>query len=352
MTRKTKSTLVIIAVLLAVLIAMRLVRTARTEVATDNISSTVPVTGFVIRAQPFVRTIEETGTLLGHRESVISAEVGGRVTGVAVEAGDQVDAGATLVRLDDELFSLEAERAKIAYDKAKLDFDRVEKLHEQRSVSDSDFEGARLGMKGAEVAYRLAAKNNHDATVRAPFAASVAARMVEVGQMIERGMPVAQLVDMSSFKITVQVAEADIPLVKEHAPAMVYVETLADSIPGEVFAIGSHAVPGSRTYPVEIKLPGRPGLKSGMFARVIIAGATDENGLLIPRAAALADMGRLAVYIADGATAHKAIVKTIGTLGDQLAVTGLDAGDTVLVTGNQLLSEGTSIKLSLRSDAR
>ncbi|MBI5058651.1 efflux RND transporter periplasmic adaptor subunit [candidate division KSB1 bacterium] len=352
MTRKTKSTLLIFAIVLLALITTRLIRSARTEVASDGVSLTVPVAGLVVTPQAFVRSLEETGTLQGNREAVISAEVGGRVTAVAVEAGEQVAAGAPLARLDDELLGLEAERAKVGFDKATLDFERVRKLHEQRSVSDSELEGARLGMKGAEVAYRLADKNYRDGTVRAPFAGSVASRFVEVGQMLERGMPVAQIVDASAFKITVQISEAEIPLVKERAPATVIVETLADSIGGEVYSIGSRAAPGSRTYPVEVKIPGRAGLKSGMFARVIIAGSTDEHGLLIPRAAALVDMGRLVVFVARGQTAHKVAVKTLGTQGDLLAVSGIEAGDTVIVTGNQLLAEGTPIQLSLRGESR
>jgi RND family efflux transporter MFP subunit len=305
------------------------------------------VSGFVAEAEPFTRQIEESGTLTGNKEATIAAETGGRVLRIFVDVGDKVRTGEPLVQLDDELYRLESERAKIAFDKAQMDLDRLEKLYADKSISESDIESARLGVKSAEVQYRMALKTYNDATIRAPFSGTVAARLTEVGQTMDRGMPVIQLVDLSTLKLVVPVSEADVKFIAPGADATIIVESVGDTLPGKVAAVGSRATAGARTFPVEVRLAGSNSLRSGMFARAIIATATQENALLLPRVAILPDAGNTVVFLAHGAMARKARVNVIGNAGDFVAVEGIDDGDTVLTTGNQLLTHGSPIALTL-----
>ena len=335
--------------LLVILIGGRILRQARSDTLQDAYTGIVSVSGFVAETEPFTRLIEESGTLAGNKESTIAAETGGRVTEVAVEVGDYVKAGEPLVRLDDELYGLESERAKVAYDKATMDLDRLEKLYQDKSLSDSDIEGARLAAKGAEVVYRMALKTYNDATIRAPFNGTVASKSTEVGQMVERGMAVIQLVDISSLKLTVGISESDVKYVTPGAAATIVVEAAGDTVHGTVTAVGSRATSGARTFPVEVRLPGLPHLRSGMFARAIIAAKTLENALLVPRVAIVPDAGNTVVYLARGGTARKSVVVVIGTTGDRVDIDGIEAGDTVLTTGNQVLSHGSQIALTLKN---
>jgi membrane fusion protein (multidrug efflux system) len=342
----------IAALLLAILVGGHMIRAAKNDLTRDAYTSVVTVSGFVLEQQPFTRYVEETGTLEGNKESLIAAETGGRVLEVYVEVGDYVHEGQPLIRLDDELYQLESERAKIAFDKATMDLDRVQKLYDQKSISESDFENARLGAKGAEVQYRMANKTYNDATIKAPFSGTVAARMTQVGQMIERGMPVVQLVDIASLKLTVPVSETDLKYLSVGAPATIIVDAASDTVQGKVSAVGSRATTGTRTFPVEIKLAGDKKLRSGMFARAVITANTIPDGLLLPRAATLPDMGRTVVFLARGRIAQKVPVRVIGSNGDHVAVEGIARGDTVIVTGNQMLSQGSTINLTLTSGER
>ncbi|MFZ5433714.1 MAG: efflux RND transporter periplasmic adaptor subunit [Calditrichota bacterium] len=343
--------IIAIAAIALLVVYFRFIREARSDSLEDAYSNVAMVDGFVMHTEPFIRHIEETGTLTGNREAIIAAETGGRVIRIFVEIGDTVKAGSPLVRLDDELYQLESERAKIVFDKAQLDFNRIEKLYNQQSVSESDLENARLGMKGAEVQYRMALKTYQDATIRAPFNGTVAAKMTEVGQTIERGMPVVQFVDISSLKLSVPVSESDIGSIMPGSFAQVIVEAAGDTVEAVVSAVGSRALSGSRTYPVELTISGGINLRSGMFARAIIPTSTAEDEILLPRSATLPDMGRTVVFLARGSEAVKAVVRVIGTQGDRVAVEGLQAGDTVIVTGNQLLSQGSPINLTLTDGA-
>lgn len=336
-----------ILLIIIIMVVGRARRQSKSDALADTRTAVVTVSGLVVEPEPFVRRIEETGVLSGNKEATIAAETGGRVLEVKVDVGDVVRVRQPLVRLDDELYSLEADRAKIAYDKAKMDLERAEKLYTEKSISDADIENARLGAKGAEVQYRMALKTYNDATIRAPFSGTVSAKMTEVGQMVERGMPVVQLVDVGSLKLTVQVSEADLKSVSIGFPATVIVEAVGDTTQGRVMTIGSRATTGSRTFPVEIRVPGDRQLRSGMFARAIIASPAQSNGILLPREAILPDAGRLVVFRARGNTADKAVVRVIANSGDRVAVEGVLQGDTVITTGNQALAQGTQIVLTM-----
>jgi len=338
---------VILVIIVIIMIMGRARRQSKNDAFADPHTAVVTVTGMIAQPEPFTRRIEETGVLSGNKEATVAAETGGRVLEVKVDVGDVVHQGQPLVRLDDELYSLESDRAKVAYDKAKMDLDRAEKLYLEKSISDADIENARLGAKGAEVQYRMALKTYNDATIRAPFSGTVAAKMTEVGQMVERGMAIAQLVDVGSLKLTVQVSEADLKYISIGAPATVIVEAVGDTTSGKVTTIGSRATSGSRTFPVEIRVPGDKMLRSGMFSRAIIGTEALTNGILLPREAILPDAGRVIVYRARGNTADKAVVQVIANSGDRVAVEGVLAGDTVITTGNQTLTQGTPISLAL-----
>jgi membrane fusion protein (multidrug efflux system) len=330
-----------------IMVVARSMRQSKANAQNDAYSNVVSVKGLLTKSEPFTRLIEESGVLTGRKEAAVAAETGGRVLSVQVEVGDLVRAGEPLVRLDDELYQLESERAKIAYDKAQMDLERIEKLYKEKSISDADLENARLGAKGAEVQYRMALRTYNDATIKAPFSGTVAARMTEVGQMVERGMPVVQLVDIGQLKLTVQIVESDLNYVSIGAPATVIVDAAGDTAQGKVTAIGSRALQGARTFPVEIELPGNARLRSGMFARAVISARTQAEGILLPREALLPEVGRTVVYRARGNTADKLAVRIIGNAGERVAVDGLTPGDTVITTGNQMLAQGTTISLVL-----
>jgi RND family efflux transporter MFP subunit len=336
--------------LVIIMIVARIARQSKADALKDAYSSIVTVKGLVATPETYTRNIEETGVLTGNKEAVVAAETGGRVLEIKVDAGDLVHKGDALVRLDDELLHLESERAKIANDKAQMDLDRVQKLYAEKSISEADLENAKLGAKGAEVQYRLALKTYNDATIRAPFSGTVAAKMTEVGQMVERGMPVVQLVDIGSLKLTVPVAEGDLNYLSVGVPARVIVDAVSDTVQGKVISIGSRATTGSRTFPVEIQLPGDKKLRSGMFARAVITAQTNANGILLPQEAVLPDMGRMIIFRSRGNTADKIAVRVLGVSGNRVVVDGVTAGDTVITTGNQALSQGTQISLTL--DAR
>ncbi|NUO19705.1 efflux RND transporter periplasmic adaptor subunit [bacterium] len=343
-----KITILAAVVIIAGLTTNKLLKDAHGDNTESAYSSVIPVGGYILSNRPFIETIEESGTLSGRHEAILSAEAGGQVEQILVEVGDSVRRGEPLLRLDDAILELESERALIAFEKAGLDFKRIEKLFEENSISQSDFEAARLALKSAEVQYKFARKSFDDATIRAPFSGVITSKLTEVGQMIDRGQPAFQIVDMEQLKLQVSVSEWTVSKLSLGSPATVFVEALGDTFPAFVSSIGSKAVQGARTFPVELRLEPAHGLKSGMFARASIFAGVDSSSIIVPRAATLPDVGRTVVFRARNGKADKVVVKVRGMSGDDVSIEGLSEGDSIIVTGNQLLSQGSDISFTLQ----
>ncbi len=335
-----------LALLVVLLLITRAARQARSDQLQNPYNGVISVTAVTAKSEPFARIISESGVLSGNKESMIAAQTGGQVTSLLVEPGDHVRKGEPILKIDDELYCLEAERAQIMFNKAKMDLDRIEKLHQQNSASDSDLEGLKLMAKSAEVACKMAEKTYINATIKAPFSGVVSAKFTEVGQMIGPGMPVVQLIDQETLKLTVQIPEESIAFVKIGASTSVFIDALGLTVEGKVASIGSKASGGSRSFPVEIRIHGEEGVRSGMFARANIEAGSTQS-IVLPRVALLPDAGRNIVFLVRDNLAEKAIVKILGQNGDNVAVEGVSPGDNVITTGNQLLTNGTSLSVTM-----
>ena len=156
-----------------------------------------------------------SGTLAPIREATLRAEVAGMVTGTAVEEGQTVRPGQTLVRLDDSairdavLSARSAQRtANQALVVARRNAERAERLSQAGAMAERDLEQARWTVMNAEagladVSARLstAEKQQGKTVVRAPFAGVVSERPVNTGDVVQVGNPVATVVDPRSLRL-------------------------------------------------------------------------------------------------------------------------------------------------------
>ena len=141
---------------------------------------------------------------------MVISETIGKVTAVKADVGDHVNAGSVLVVVDDELKLAGFKAAEVNYEKAKKDLERYEALNKSKAVTDNEIEAARLGCKGAEAQYLVARRQYNDTRISSPIAGIVTSRLVDRGSMVQPGMPIANVVDISKLKVAVNVAEKDV----------------------------------------------------------------------------------------------------------------------------------------------
>lgn len=311
---------------------------------------------------PFRQTVELSGTIESRNHSVVAAEVAGLVVRLGAREGDRVGRGAPLVqlrRIDAEL-QLEGSRGELKEAEARLRLaetrrKRAQELFEEQVISRQQLDDALSEYEAGEgrVALLRAAvsrlENQLDrTTVRAPFAGVVVRERTAVGEWIDAGGPVAEMVDSSTLEVALEVPEAFYSGLEVGEEAAVRVDALGGRpLAGRVRAVVPSADPRARTFPVKIDLLAVDGAVGvGMLAKVDLAVGAEETAVLVPKDAIVSTGSDGVLYvIGEGDTVRAVNVTTGRAKGDWVGVVGeVAAGDRVVVQGNERLAPGQKVQ--------
>lgn len=238
--------------------------------------------------------------------------------------------------------------ALLAVAKNALALARQGERQEKRDQSGADLAAAQADVKRLEDLIAMG-------TVRAPFAGHVTKEHTQVGQWIDQGGAVAELIQLDPIHVSVPVPERYISKVATGQMVQVRVGALDQSTrTGKVVRIIGEADADARTFPVRIEVanPGRR-VKAGMFARVQFLVGPRRPALLVPAPAVRDRAGKPVVYTV-GARRRVAAIPV--HLGDRYAglveVTGASAhgaiapGMRVIVGAHQGLRPGQKVRIA------
>jgi membrane fusion protein (multidrug efflux system) len=311
-----------------------------------------------VEYKELVFSVAAAGTVTPQRRVTVSAEVGARVLSSAVGEGSPVRAGQQLVRLDDREIRLQIQEASSSVsreqvDLAKADFERKERLFADGAVTRSTLDQAKNHYLSLDSAYRSAQARIAQLRERAaktgvasPLTGVVAQLLVEPGEFVGPGTPLAVIEDTEEVLVVVEVADRDVVRLR---PLQV-VEATTDAYQGRVFQgvierVGSVANPVTRSFEVEARI-GNPEseLRSGMITSIRIL--LDKRRCLVVPAAALLDEreGEARVLLVSNGTARSVEVG-IGNRQDRDVelVQGLAEGDEIVVYGHDQVRDGQSV---------
>lgn len=328
--------------------------------------ATQTVSVAVVASQPIARQISATGTISPWEEVPVGAETGG-LTAVAVNAeeGQVVRAGQVLVKLNDTLISAQlrqqdaavaSARATLAEAQAALGRARELQAKGYLSQASLDTATARQGTASANLAAAEAARGETAArlgqtSVRAPVGGLISRRSVTKGQIVGAGSELFRIVRDGRLELDAEIPETDLAAVKAGMPATVFSEKVGQ-MSGKVRIVTSEVNPSSRLGMARIALSSMGGFRPGMFARATI-DAGDQPALVVPSASVLYRENRPGVFVVDAAKkAHFRRINILANTGDRVAVTGVTAGDRVVVEGAGFLGEGDLVRVAAAKPAR
>ncbi len=325
----------------------------------------VAVHAATVGQQPMVATVSAVGILSANADVMVSSETAGRIVALAMRVGERISKGGLLAQVDDELLLIAVDQAKAQLltaeanlDKSRRDLQRVEKLQAADGASASDLEGARLALraaeaqfKSAEVALKYSERQLGDSKIKAPISGYIAAKYIEVGEMVGPGRPVANMVDMEKVKMKLTIAEKDIVKVKKGQTCRITLDACPGRyFPGVVWSVAAKSeTPSAHAYPVEVLMdnPPQSGIKAGMFGRVTVQVDSLPNAVVIPKEAVInsAGGGQQAFVIND---LHASLrnIKT-GVISDSTVqvLAGLQVGETLVTFGQSTLKDGDAVRI-------
>ena len=300
-----------------------------------------------------------SGTVASRQQAALSAEVSGRVEWIA-EFGSRVKAGDELLRLDSATLRLSLEQARAEQARegsnlryARAEFQRLDRLHQQKSASQSQYDKARYDVEQAELAEQLARvqvrqieEQLRRSRIFAPFDGVVNEHFIQPGEHVDAGEQALELVN------------PDQPDIRLSAP-IAWARQLATQtrlrVEGE--QLSSHAIyyqravsadPKSRLIELRLK-PEAGTFIIGSPVRVALPMG-EQHTMLLPRDALVLGTEGSVVYqveqSGEALTVNRVPVTVLFGDSREVAVSGaLKQGDKVVVRGAGSLQDGDKVEL-------
>ena len=307
----------------------------------------VPVALAAAEAGTIRERIEAVGTTLARQAVDIVSLTSGRVAEIAFTPGERVEAGAVLVRLDEEAEQAGVAEAEASVREAQLALDRATRLRANNTVAQATVDELQAAFLGARARLDAARKQLADRTVKAPFAGVVGIRRVEVGARVDDETVLTTLDDLSEVEIEFSVPEIFFDRVRQGQA----VSATSAAFPGRAFngritTVDTRIGQVSRAFRVRAVLP-NPDLvlPAGMFMHVEVV-LEERPAVLIPEEAVIAEGDSAFVFIIENERARRRPVR-LGqrTAGAVEVIEGLEAGEPVVRQWMQRLRDGTSVRL-------
>jgi RND family efflux transporter MFP subunit len=304
--------------------------------------------------------VELTGTLRPWREADIGFELAGRLVKLNVQTGDKVKSGALLAVLDASRAGAQVNQA-IAQTKAaeanlalaEDNLKRTDSLVASKSIPEAQAEQARqqvalarAQLDGAKATTSLAQQGAGMHTIVSPFEGIVTKAPTAIGSVVNPGVPLIRVEDVSRFRLSASVGEEDAGLVRLDSPVNVTYQ--GRTVSGKVIAVIPSLDQATRRAPVEIEVPNDP--KAPMlgygFVRAHVDGKDEVSALRVPALARRVGSQNEVVKVVDGKALRLKVVHFVDTDGSWIVTSGLSSDDKLVLSPSDDLRDGDVVEIA------
>jgi len=278
-----------------------------------GVQASEPLELVTVQFREVTETYSGEGLVEATRQSTVSAQISGRVKEIHFDVGDHVKKGQVILRIDEReakeaLAGSQAQvrQAQANLQNAKSTYERSKQLFAEKFISQSALDKAEAEYK---ISLAQAAESESDAgqasiargytTVVAPYAGVVAARLVELGEMVMPGKQLMTGFDPGELRVVVSVPQYKLTEIGNKPEAMVEVPSLSRTIKAASSTVQPLADARTHSTLVRVYLPANEtGIYPGMFVRVHFATGK-SNKLVVPAKAVLHRSEVVAVYVVE-----------------------------------------------------
>ncbi len=316
-----------------------------------------PIKMHTVQGEGSTPVREYPGTVSAAETATLSFEVPGTVVDLPVQAGERVEAGQLIARLDGTDAQSRLSSARATRNAARSAYERAKSLYAQGIVSQQQLEARQREHEVAQSQLEQAQTQVGDTRITAPFDGRVAEKKVEINENVGPQQGVATVQDLSRMEVVIDVPEQSRMrrALESESLAVTFSMRPDRRFPATLKEITTTANPRTRTYEatLTVRPPEDAGILPGMTARAIVGGGpasgTDASGTIaIPTSAVFSRSGETASVwaVSDSSMTVTRQSVSLGTMRDSTVVvtSGLQAGDRIAATGVHQLSDGQSVR--------
>ncbi len=349
--------------LLALLLPLHLTATQAAEAPTVVVEQA--------REAEIIRQVPLSGTITSARVSRLSSEISGQVASLKVDIGERVEAGDLLLVLDSDLGKWEYQasqalteqlRAELA--DARRRYADAQSLRKQNSISENeiqlrraevDIKAAALKRQQAEEQRQRARFEKH--VVRAPFAGVISDKLTEVGEWVEPGSSIFELVALDTLHADFSAPQVFYPLIDDNSRITLSLNVLPEQqFEGTIDVVVPVNDRSARTFMLRVLFDSvNAHIIPGMSVNGLLQVSSRERGIVVSRDAVLRyPDGRITVWVVRERDGKFQVVERKVTTGHgfdgQVEIReGIEVGDRVVVEGNEALESDQVVQVEQRN---
>jgi RND family efflux transporter MFP subunit len=302
------------------------------QVATGTFTQVIKVSGQINAAQG--------------DETIIAATSNGIVSFVnpSITEGTAVRAGEAIVSISAKNLQEgdPAVKAKIAYETAQKEFQRAEKLVEDRIISAKEYEQIRLRYETAKTIFDAQASNitAKGVKVTAPVNGYIKNRLVKQGDYVAIGQSIATVAQNRRLQLRAEVSENNFKYLKNinsanFRPAYDNIVYKLSDLNGRLVSFGKTSVEESFYIPVTFEFDNVGDIIPGSYVEVYLLAVPQNDVISIPVSAVTEEQDLYFVYLQSDGERYKKQEVTLGQNDGErvLVLSGLNIGDKVVTKG-------------------
>jgi len=316
------------------------------EVGTAAAANEVKNVGILeVNESSFSNYLEVQGRIDAEDNVQVSPEAQGVVTAVFASIGQNVGRGQVLAQIDDKVLRQNISELQTQLELANSLFQRQKNLWDQKIGTEVQYLNAKTQKEAAERRISTLRSQMSMYKIKAPISGTIDAMDLKVGQAVSPGMSAIRIINASKLKAKAQVAESYAGRVNQGDDVQVILPDIPDTIRTKISFASKSIDPVSRSFNVEIKLPSNRSYRPNMLSILKIIDYKNDKALIVPvNAIQKAENGDY-LFVSENGKAKRVNIQ-VGRVSDGKAeiLSGIKAGDNVIVLGTEGLSPGDIVK--------
>lgn len=308
-------------------------------------------------------TREYIGTVEAIQSVTVRPELSGKITRVHFNEGSYVRAGAALFTLDSTQYKANAELRKAQLARAEASLERAQKYMkrlkaaDKRSIPASDIDTADNDIKQAQASaaeakanLQLAQVDLNRTRITAPISGVTGRAGYTKGNYITPSSELTTIIQMNPIRVAFSISESDYFSWQDNSYTAELKLSDGSTYPasdsGKMDFADNYVNTSTGTIAIRWRFSNDKNiLLPGSMVRIILKPVNETKGVLVPQASILSDINGSYVYVIEGDTAKVRRIKSLGTSGENMVVSGIKSGDIVAEYGIQFLSDGAKVNI-------
>lgn len=282
--------------------------------------------------------------------TLLSFRVGGPLISINVNAGDYVNAGKIIAKIDKRDYQIQLDNAKAQYIQIKGEYERYKELYEKDKIPANTYEKIESGYLMAKAGYENAKNQLNDTELKAPISGYIHEKMVENFNTVGPGQPVFSIIDMSELEIIISVPENQIIEINAYKENYLSVKNAnIFEIPIQLKSVNKKTSKDGM-YEVRFIMKNKDNynIYPGMTAEVKVVCEGTGNEIYLSSDVVFMDNNTTCVWVYNPVKQlvrkQEVIVASLYPGGKLEIIKGLKTGDFIVTAGVHLLSDAQKVR--------